>query len=31
MGIKSIDNYINFDDDTIFKENLTNALKDEKE
>lgn len=31
MGIKSIDNYINFDDDTIFKQNLTNALKDEKE
>lgn len=31
MGITSIDNYINFDDDTIFKENLTNALKDEKE
>lgn len=31
MGIKSIDNYINFDDDTIFKENLTNALKEEKE
>ena len=31
MGIKSIDYYINFDNDTIFKENLTNALKDEKE
>lgn len=31
MGIKSIDNYINFDDDTIFKENLTNALKEEEE
>lgn len=31
MGIKSIDNYINFDNDTIYKENLTNALKDEKE
>ena len=31
MGIKSIDDYINFDDDTIYKENLTNALKDEKE
>lgn len=31
MGIKSIDYFINFDDDTIFKENLTNALKDEKE
>ena len=31
MGITSIDNYINFDDDTIYKENLTNKLKDEKE
>lgn len=31
MGITSIDYYINFDNDTIFKENLTNALKDEKE
>lgn len=31
MGIKSIDDYINFNDDTILKENLTNALKDEKE
>jgi len=31
MGIKSIDDYINFDDDTIFKENLTNALKEEEE
>jgi hypothetical protein len=31
MGIKSIDDYINFNDDTILKEKLTNALKDEKE
>lgn len=31
MGITSIDDYINFNDDTILKENLTNALKDEKE
>lgn len=31
MGITSIDYYINFDNDTIYKENLTNALKDEKE
>lgn len=31
MGIKSIDDYLNFEDDTIYKENLTNALKDEKE
>jgi len=31
MGIKSIDDYINFDDDTIFKEKLTIKLKDEKE
>lgn len=31
MGITSIDGYINFEDDTIFKEKLTNALKDEKE
>lgn len=30
LGIKSIDEYINFNDDTILKENLTNALKDEK-
>lgn len=28
LGIKSIDEYINFNDDTILKENLTNALKD---
>lgn len=31
MGIKSIDDYINFNDDTILKEKLTNALKHEKE
>ena len=31
MGITSIDDYINFNDDTILKEKLTNALKDEKE
>lgn len=31
MGITSIDKYINFEDDTIFKEKLTNKLKDEKE
>lgn len=31
MGITSIDDYINFEDDTIFKEKVTNALKDEKE
>lgn len=31
MGITSIDDYINFEDDTIFKEKLTNKLKDEKE
>lgn len=30
MGITSIDDYINFNDDTIFKENLTNKLKEEE-
>ena len=31
MGITSIDDYINFEDDTIFKEKVTIKLKDEKE
>lgn len=31
MGIISIDNYINFDNDTIYKESIINALKEEKE
>lgn len=31
MGITSIDDYINFEDDKIFKEKVTIKLKDEKE